>query len=483
MILGTIILIVPFNSFYGQYLDTVHKTELQHEYTYSYNWDHNRLTSVSELRDSNKLIYGWTYLQFKQYDESFNVINEKKYTDSTYFTVGHRSLTFYQDSYYFPNTDVSYANDTFRAAVVKFDTLGNIIWKKKYFVNDYKAATYQVVKQNSNLYIYGWHMENIGDPWEVFIIESDTSGTVLQIKNFPGPTESPILLYPTLDGGFLMSNDFNQPNVDTKIYKLNSNLNITWTKTINSSIESTIVSAREISDGSIIFYGGSADPVNSTSRSYIGKLNSSGQLIKDSIYDLSDGFDILNYNGNVIWGDNGFYVAGGIYDNLTADTAKASLCYFDYDLNLIWHRKYSNRVNENSITSLTQLDNGYIALSGYVLADDSNSTADEWFMVVDSLGCANIECNASLSIHYPKEDLFHNIVLYPNPASKIVSVKYESLNLDGAIYQIYNSLGQLSKSGNIDMNQIDVSSLRNGHYSVNIDSNNEHYRSTLIISR
>jgi hypothetical protein len=467
----------------GQYLDTVHKTDFQHELTFSYNWDHTYLTSVSELRDSNKTLYGWTYLQFKQYDEDFNIINEKRYTDSNHFTGGHRSLTFYENAYYFPKTNMSIAFDTIKALVLKLDTVGNVIWEKKYFDNFYKVRTSNIVIQNNNLFISGWRVANNGDDSEVFILKTDTSGNILQSKFFSSLTEYPILLSICADGGFLMSNQFGQPYVDTKIYKLDNNLNVIWTKVIDSSPEGTIVSAQETPDGSIIFIGTSKHPLNSTERSYMGKISANGLFLKDTIYDLSTGLDAFDFNGSRIWKNDGFYVRGVIYDDLSADTSRTALYYFDYDLNLKWQRKYAKRESENGIGFIKQLDNDFIVMSGYVFPDDSNATADEWFMVVDSMGCQNLTCVASLSI----EDNYYletnEILLYPNPASIHIFLKNEDLNMGGSSYKIYNSVGQESQSGLISNGQIDISDLTLGFYIFTTYHKGKHYKSSLIISR
>jgi hypothetical protein len=482
--LTVILMITPLFSFYGQYRDTVHETDLQYEFTFSYNSDHTYLTSVSELRDSNKVIYGWTYLQFKQYDESFNVINEKRYTDSSSFTVGHRSLTFYEDAYYLPNTDLSYVNDTFRSSIIKFDTIGNILWKKKYHENYYKSATYQVIEQNANLYIYGWRMLNDGDPLEVFILEADTSGMILQTKIFSSLNESPILLSKSLDGGFLMSNDFvNVSQYDTKLYKLDSNLDIEWTRIISSSSSGTIVSAKEAPDGSIFFMGTSKHPMNSTERSYIGKISSNGNILKDSIYNFSNGYDAFSINGNSIFKSDGFYIFGEYYDNLTSEVLKSGLYFFDYDLNLKWYRRYAKRLDVNSLTYLNQLDNGFISLAGFVMPDDLYPTTDEWFMVVDSMGCESMECVAALGVNNQVANKANMVTLFPNPANDIISFVDNLKSFEGARFQIYNTLGQIVNIGIIENNEIKTSNLVNGYYSVILFLDDKSYQSPLIISR
>jgi hypothetical protein len=130
--IGVSHLLAPSTTLYAQYLDTVHVTDTQHEYTFAYDWNHLYLTSVSTLMDSNTTLYGWNYLQFKQYDDNFNVIRETRYQDSLYYHTG-RSMTYHNSAYYFSGLKYNSFNDTIEGILIKFDTVGNVIWEKPIF--------------------------------------------------------------------------------------------------------------------------------------------------------------------------------------------------------------------------------------------------------------------------------------------------------------------------------------------------------------
>lgn len=482
--LGVIFLTTPFFVTYAQYTDTVLSTDFDYEHTFSYNWDHTHLTSVSELRDSNLVLSGWSYIQFKQYDDDFNVINEKRYADSIHFLGGHRSLTYFQSGYYFPKNDFMFGSDTIAPSVVKFDTLGNVLWEKVLYSGYYKAAIHNIIEQQGFLYLYGWKKANVGDDTETYVSKMDTAGNILHTNLFSSLSEQSKLLSPCADGGFLMSNDFfNQPKYDTKIYKLDNNLNVQWTKVIDSSPKGTIVSAIEAPDGSVIFMGTSKHPLNNTERSYIGKLSANGVLLKDTVYDFSTGYDLFNLNGIVSFEENHLYIAGAIYEDLSADTSKSFLANLDYNLNLRWKRNYAKRLNENGIAFIHELGNGFKALAGYTFEDPSNSTTDEWFMVVDSMGCQNLTCVASLSVPEVNQINYHNINIYPNPASDIIKFNLDYPSSGNTEYTIFNTTGKIVLSGNTSSKEIDVSNLYDGFYLLSLQTQENYFKSYLIISR
>jgi len=72
------------------------------------------------------------------------------------------------------------------------------------------------------------------------------------------------------------------------------------------------------------------------------------------------------------------------------------------------------------------------------------------------------------------EDVFHNVSLYPNPTNLNISF---TLNQDfirdkNISYKIYNPIGQVCESGELKTNSINVSSLAEGCYFVEISSGN-----------
>jgi hypothetical protein len=198
--------VLYFSILNAQYADTVHRTDTQHEFTFAYNWDNTYLTSVSELRDSNTNIYKWSYLQFKQYDENFNVIRETRFQDSIFRYWG-RSLTFLNDAYYFSGFQTQTGQDTILGYVVKFDSIGNVIWKKNYFTDIERTRIRFIENKGTNLHIVGSkYNPSTTNTIETFLCQIDTSGAIQWTKIFSQVfDQQPISYKSTSDGGGVLA--------------------------------------------------------------------------------------------------------------------------------------------------------------------------------------------------------------------------------------------------------------------------------------
>lgn len=201
--LGVSNLLTPSTTLYAQYRDTVHVTNTQHELTFTYNWDHTNLTSISSLQDSNMTLYGWNYIQFKQYDEEFNVIFEKRYYDSLNVFSG-RNMIYHNSAYYFSGLKYNSFNDTIKGILVKYDTLGNVIWEKNYFPNDKDVRLASVTSRpDGNIIILGNNINQVQPQLGyTFLSMLDTSGAIIWTKTYNQVySQQPFSYKTTSDGG------------------------------------------------------------------------------------------------------------------------------------------------------------------------------------------------------------------------------------------------------------------------------------------
>jgi hypothetical protein len=485
------------NIYHAQYKDTVHITDTQHEATYCYDWKHTFLTSISTLRDSNTVIYGWNYLQFKQYDEDFNVILETRLQDSSYYRTG-RSVTYHQSAYYFSGLKYNSYNDTTEGILLKYDTIGNVIWEKTYIPTSRDVRLASVTSRtDGNLIILG---NNLGPSQPemkyTFLTLIDTSGNEIWTRTYNQVySQQPISYKNTADGGGILATThiINNTNyLGTAIYKLDANGNTQWQKIVGyqapfqgPTVESW-VAATEMPDGNYLCYGWKDDYVNGRKRSWLVKLSPTGAVLKDTVYDFSDGYDAFNTNSNPIFTETGFYMGGAVYDDINAFHSKFQFCYFDYDLNLQWSRKYWKREAENAIRPVKQLDNGFIAMAGFVFQDSPTNTADEWFMVVDSLGCETELCAQSIGINelmYQYTNAF-NVTIYPNPAQDEVYLYVDEAPYENLNYTLVDISGKdVLQGATYNRNAIDISTLPNGYYVVSVLLDGNRINKSLIVSR
>ncbi len=127
------------------------------------------------------------------------------------------------------------------------------------------------------------------------------------------------------------------------------------------------------------------------------------------------------------------------------------------------------------------MDNGFIALAGFCFQDAANNTADEWFMVVDSLGCLYDGCSVGVG-EFNEES---QIRIYPNPTNGLFHIDLLSskIELSNSDYTIINISSQIVQQGELK-ETINVQTLPNGYYILSVlNKKNELYSTPLIISK
>jgi hypothetical protein len=308
--------------------------------------------------------------------------------------------------------------------------------------------------------------------------------------NNPFPTKTLL----TGGGGLATTYSFNNTNYKrTAIYKLDANGNTQWQKILGYQapfqgpyIVSTVV-VTPMPDGNYLCHGSKDHYTQGTNRSWLVKLSPNGTVLKDTVYDFSSGLDVFSGVGQIIFTESGFYIGGLAYDNINATYSKFYYSNIDNDLNLQWRKPYWKRESENAIFLNKQLDNGFIALAGFVFQDSPTNTADEWFMVLDSMGCETELCAQSIGINelmYPNNNE-STVTLYPNPAQDEVYLAIgEYFNSDPITYQIINITGKIVTQGITQQQQaIDIKNLPNGYYVVSLLVEGNRINKPLIVNR
>jgi hypothetical protein len=97
---------------------------------------------------------------------------------------------------------------------------------------------------------------------------------------------------------------------------------------------------------------------------------------------------------------------------------------------------------------------------------------------------SNIVTNSLIGIHENAMEVFA-FSIYPNPTSDILNLMIEKLTVKNITLNIYNSLGALVKTTTIEQNheQLNVSDLATGFYTVELRSANGRAKQKLVIQR
>jgi len=461
-----ITLVAPLILF-GQYRNQVNQTDSVFEYSYNWNFEGPQLTGIHSYQDSNWTLNGWSGLEFKQYDENFNVVNQTKIADPNYIYLSGWNVAYDGENYYYPGAKRKVANpDTLFTYLIKYDEQGGVLWEKSYFGDSQHSGVFFARYREDSIFLSGFYETAIFNETVTYIMSLDTAGNIGWIKEFPNNGTTPVSLRTTSDKGFIFSVykqlGFNKPTI---VFKLDSLGNTEWQRQLTFPTQDHILSVDEMPDGNFLCYGHSEDAQTTRKRSWLVKLNATGDVLIDTLFNFSAGYDIFGNPNNVLFFDNQIQLTGVIYDDEFSNVAKLHIVRYDFNLNLLWRRVYYHREYQNEVTYQNDMGNGFTLFAGHVSQDPTHPTRDEWFLVLDSLGCDTPNC--ALGLEALEADQF---LIYPNPASTTLNVDFKSYEGQEITVQLVSMEGQLLESYQLlsNLNSIDVRHLSSGIYFVRI---------------
>jgi hypothetical protein len=405
---------------FSQYLNQINETPLQFENTLAYNFEGSYLTSINTMSDSNWVQNGWNIIQFKQYDSEFNVINETRFQDSVNVYQQGGRILYFQNEYYFTGYQKDlYLQGNELAYIVKFDQNGDTIWFKNYFDSIPNVRIVFLQVKNERLYIGGYFNYSPDAIQHSFVSEIDTDGNILWTKIFNGFDNAAITKLQPISDGLLLSSGYvvqGTTNHRVVLYKLDFEGNTQWQKTyglIGSSLGSNFAPI-ELPNGQLLLYGGQSHPQTEQSGSWLMLTDNLGNVLKDTVYHFSFLDDYFHgYYSPPIIRENDFLFLGSFRES-GSSPRNAYLACIDFDFNIKWIRTFGEREIQNRLTFIHDLGNDFYLLSGVVDNDANHPTNDEWFVVVDSMGCDVTDCYLGL-----KEEGIESagLSVYPNPTS------------------------------------------------------------------
>ena len=467
----SIILTIPFLTS-SQYLNQVNETPLQFENTLTYNFEGDYLTSINTMSDSNWVQNGWNIIQFKQYDNEFNVVNEKRYQDSMNVYQSGGSILYFQNEYYFTGYQKDlYLQGNELAYIVKFDLNGDTLWFKNYFDSIPNVRIVFLQEKSNRLYIGGYFNYSPNPIQNCFVSEIDIDGNILWTNIFDDFDNAAITKLQPISDGLLLSSGYVVQGTSTVrvfLVKLDLDGNTQWQKTYGltgSSLGSNFAPL-ELPNGQLLLYGGQSHPQTEQSGSWLLLTDNQGNVIKDTVYHFSPLVDYFHgfYSPPIIR-ENDFLILGYIRESGTSPR-NAYLACIDFDFNIKWKRTFGERESENQLTFIHDLVNDFYLLSGFVFDDADHPTTDEWFVVVDSMGCDVTDCSLGLEEQHTETVSFS---IYPNPTSDNFTIQlhgnYSTSNLQ---YKLMDLTGKIVQKGSVT-STISVSDVESGVYVVYLE--------------
>ncbi len=386
---------------YGQYLNQVNQSDTVHDVFEMLNWDSGTLCGLGWTIDTTDIPTQLYKLTFRKYDANFNVTLETKYGDTIYGYYTTKSFEYF-DGYFYANvikTKLGVA-DSLWGGLVKIDTLGNVLWEKKYFMNYAKVKLLDLARKGDSLVMSAALIgAPNGNQEQQVLVSMDTSGNIGWIDYYsPSFYQYPRKLRATSDGGFILSSHYvaNPNNKKPAILKLDSLGNVEWSNIVGGSVvDHALLFIGEKPDGGFLGYGFSEDPVSWRKRSWLVDLDQNGNILKDTIYDFSVGYDIFGVGAPIFY-NNGFQLLGAIYEDQFSNNAMAYVTRIDSNYNVLWRHDYYQRNFQNALLHQWKIGGGFTMLGGIAYKDSPSNTTDQWFMIIDSNGCDVPLCNLGI---------------------------------------------------------------------------------------
>lgn len=399
------------------------------------------------------LIYGDSRsrqgIQYESYLVKTNQFGNKiwdKYIirDSTIWDDYAVSITkTHDDHFVFVSKSVIYLGSTYEDVLLtKTDTLGNVIWEKRYQTPNWDMAKKVVCTPDSGFLI----ASNINN--QNWIIKTNSSGdSTWSRKYFSTDNYDVRDLVITQDSNFVITGvkrgyDFN--SLSTFLIKFNNNGDTIWTKILDSLYDNEPFSIDETDDGGFIIAAKKYSPV-SDGYGYLIRTDVNG----DTLWTHKNPINIEIYDRVLSTIDNGYLVT----------TSSLDLYKFDVTANIEWSKSYSAGHQEGN--SLIQTSD-----SGFVLvgSDDGLFGLSDYVI---------IKTNKSGNVNSVFEPItYSGISVFPNPATNFLYIYNNgSVNINSA--KILDTKGSLIL--NLDFHssyvEIPIQTFNSGLYFVLLTDN------------
>lgn len=240
---------------------------------------------------------------------------------------------------------------------------------------------------------------NVDD--DLFIMKLDTLGNLLWHKKYGGwENDCGFGVVNTPDSGYLVAGFTTQQpntNADPYLLKLDINGNLEWERWY-PSLGGDNVKISALSNGNYMLYG-TYDTTQSLTDdlSRMMEVDENGDIIWEKIYDFSTGV----YDGLLDFFelDDGYVFLG---DHRISGEQAGNLFKTDFNGNIIWRRQYQPRSTGSLVADIEPLPNGDMVVAGFVMPD-ANHSQDAWLMRLNCLGYDKLPY---ANFYFPSDTIF-----------------------------------------------------------------------------
>lgn len=337
------------------------------------------------------------------------------------------------------------------AMLLKVDTLGNLLWMKRYGELVGNESGYAVkTSKDSGLVFTCWTTSNAPNGYEdVFLIKTDSSGNLQWRKQYGGSDND--LIYSidfTTDGGYILfgtTYSFGAGQSDYYLIKTDSLGNLIWQKTYGDIYLDYGLKAITTLDGGYLMIG-ARNLTNTDQDGAIIKTDSAGNIEWQKFYSRGLNDELVDVKQ---FSDSSYAFVGSVRDSSLNNTWTGWAIMANPNGDTIWTKQFlpdpvfANNTKNNYFRAMDILDNkGIIACGDGSLnsAIPAQRDYDVWVVKMDSTGCADTSCVVTTAINaYYLEPA---IKISPNPNSGNFIINYTLPQNKSGTLEIFDVLGK-----------------------------------------
>jgi hypothetical protein len=345
------------------------------------------------------------------------------------------------------------------------------------------------IGKDNKIYMVGGVNNSSFSNEDILVVKSDTNGNEIWKKKIGLSTwsEEAFCVSSCKNGDLLIGGaryvpNYTSANQGPLITRIDSAGNVKWQKFFPSlAFSNGCFDTQELPNGDIVFINSTARVVGSKHlrRFKFTKLDSLGNVIWDKVRGLeSEGSDAYKF----IQEASGNYVLAALSSYTTNNTTVSGWAYkLDANGDSITSREYKiGALSQNYFRDLVRSpDNGYL-FGGFVIPIPANGdigTQDIWLLKTDSLLCEYPSCPISiLSVNESKND-YGNIVIYPNPTQSKITISFSENSNSISTINLFNIQGEemISESFRTNSFVLNLEQFNSGVYFLEVKHNSERF--------
>lgn len=319
---------------------------------------------------------------------------------------------------------------------------------------------------------------------DVFLLKLDSAANVQWVQTYGGPQWTDFVTTVDLapDGGYYMGGviGLGSNSYEPWVVRVDSVGGVVWSNTYGTLLNDRArAELTTLADGRFVYGSGRPNGVFSNHWPQLVKVDSTGAVLWDKIYD-EPSYLARFVSVKEITPGGDLIAAGVSYPNNFAD---GTMLRTTAQGDSIWMRHYV--YYDSLMTDGTGLfydvistsDGGFAACgAAYGSASGNNPpglTQDVWVVKVDSMGCIVPGCNGPMSITTQITNLGNALSVFPNPAHGSTAVQVQlpaSMPRSGLRLVLVNAQGQVVREqvAQEGANTLDLSAVSGGLYYVHL---------------